>query len=223
MSAIKIKAIAKHHNLFLMTIGISLLMLVLAVSAHLWQEYRLVLMFCALTSLVIFFVGVVKRLEPHYSVVLSKESICYQHKYGNWTIEWKNIQRIGEVLIDIGIEKRQLPYVGIKLKSEMAISDSISLRLASRLPHEQRPLTTIAITQSLTTLEKAQISFEPYKLASNESIKGPKAFFMHHTNMLQHAYGYHLFLPASALDRGIADFITLLRECKSHADTYPEN
>ncbi len=221
MSVIKIKPMSGNHGQFLMFIGLVSLLVTIALSHQWWAEIKLVLMFLGVVSVVCFFIGLVKKLEPEYSLLLTKEGIEYQHKYGKWQVQWLDIQRIGNVSITVGLDKRTLPYVGIKLKNELPLVNSLSRRLASRLPHEQRPLTTAAVIQNQLTIEQAQINFTPFVTSDKQELKGPIAFCMHHVHALSVAYGYHIFIPASALDRPVDDFINLLKDCKRHTEQHP--
>ncbi|MFD2166888.1 DUF2982 domain-containing protein [Thalassotalea euphylliae] len=220
MQAIKIKPVANHNGQFLILTGVALLVTTIALSHHFWETIRLPLIFLLLASCVIIFIGAMKKMEPRFSYLMTPEFLEYTHKYGTWRIDWQNIQRVGDIRLAIGIDQKTLPYIGIKLKDHDAMVTAMSKRLASRLPHEQRPLTTAAVQQSLLSFEQAQINFEPYITSGNTTIKGPNAFYMHHASALAMAYGYHLFLPYSSLDRSAEEFISLLRECQTHSASY---
>ncbi|WP_448213922.1 DUF2982 domain-containing protein [Colwellia sp. MEBiC06753] len=222
MPEIKIKAIARNHSQFLMVLGTISLILTIALSHHFWQEFRLALIFMLLVSIVIIFIGYIKRLEPDFSYTLTPEAIHYRHKYGNWTIAWRDIRRIGPVKVNTGFYQQQLPYIGIKLNEFSSLFSAVSPRLASRLPHEQRPLLTMAVSQQLIPLAQAQINFMPFKPVNQRPIKGPVAMFLHHTKALETAYGYHLFLPVSSMDRSIDEFLALLNGCKHYQFNYPQ-
>ena len=99
---------------------------------------------------------------------------------------------------------------------------AINPGLANRLIHEQRPLITFAVMNQLLLLEQVQLNFEPYELPSGENVKGPIAAFLHHTEVLQAAYGYHLYIPDTAIDRELSEFIRLLKQCKSASLDYDD-
>ena len=180
MSEIKIKPIANYHGLFLIALGSVGLIFLLLVASYLdasqISQYKLVLLLVSLITLVTIFVGVVKKIEPNFAYHLTPEYIRYQHKYGRWQINWSDIQTIAQVRITSGISFKNMPYIGIKLKPEVALETSISPRLASRLIHEQRPLTLNAITHELITFEQAQINF---KATSSPTVKKLKALLLH--------------------------------------------
>lgn len=220
MDEIKIKPIANYHGQFLMVSGFFLLVVTLVIGINYWQQYSLVIVSLILISLVTFFIGLVKKLEPIYSLVLTPKGILYRHKYGSWQLEWLQIQRIGDIKVLSGFEHHQLPYVAIKIKTIEPLISSISPRLASRLIHEQRPLTVMAIRQKLLAFDQGLINFTPFKF-NNTEIKGPIAAFLHHSESLHKAYGYHLYLPTSAFDRDLADSLTLIKQCYQHSINYP--
>ncbi|REL26864.1 DUF2982 domain-containing protein [Thalassotalea euphylliae] len=219
MPEIKIRPVANNHGQFLTFLGVIGVLISIAVSHHFWAEFRMVIALLLLASLVTFFIGFAKRLEPEHSFSITPQGITFQHKYGSWKLPWSDILRFEQLNVQVGLDRRPLPYIGVRLGSCDNLINSITPRLASRLPHEQRPLLTMAITQSLLTIEQAQINFSPYK-HNDKLIKGPIALYMHHTQALSTAYGYHIYLPLSALDRSADDFIQLLKQCQAHRHDY---
>jgi hypothetical protein len=217
---INIKAQSNHHALFLMLIAVCFTGLVLLFSQDYWHQYRLVLTFIYLCSLVTFITGLAKYLQPAFSLVLTPKEIKYQHRYGHWQQEWQQIQRISVIHETLGLDQIQLPYLGIRLVKLSSLNNQISPRLANRLIHEQKPLLAFAIKQKRLTLEQCQLCFDPFELPSGEILKGPLAAFFHHCTVLQGAFGYHLFLPETALDRELTDFHRLLIQCMNAAKRY---
>ena len=141
--------------------------------------------------------------------------IEYCHLNGKWQLQWQDIIRFGQVKADVRGEYTQLPYLGIKLKNLEHIAKSISPRLANKLIHEQQELLVLAIVNKEVGSEEDVINFEPYRL--NDVIyKGPIAAWLHRSEQLAKAYGYHLFLPESSLDRDLKDFLQLLKECHNY-------
>lgn len=167
-----------------------------------------------MVSLIIGFIGIIKILEPNTSFILSKQSILYQHKYGKWLLPWSAIANVCRISEIVGIEKLPLPYVGIRLNEIDSLIATISPRLASRLIHEQRPLIHFALQHQLLTLEQATINFTSFK-HKNTEITGPTAAFLHQSMHLKNAFGYHIYLPESALDRTCTEFSILLNQCKN--------
>lgn len=217
---INIKAQSNHHALFLMFVAILIISITLSFSQSYWHQYRLVLMFIYLSALVIFITGLAKYLQPRFSLCLTPKEITYLHRYGQWHISWQQIQRISLINETFGIERIQLPYIGISLCELSYLSSQISPRLANRLIHEQKPLLAFACKQQLLSPEQCQLCFEPFELPSGKLLKGPLAAFLHHSSLLHKAFGYHLFLPETAIDRELIDFNSLLIQCMNSAEHY---
>jgi hypothetical protein len=203
-----------------MLTALLLAFITLTLSQGYWHKYRLVFTFIYLSELVIFVTGLAKYLQPKFSLYLSPIGIKYHHRYGHWRIKWQQIQRIALIHETLGFEQIQLPYIGIRLIELPALATQISPRLANRLIHEQKPLLALAIKQKRLTLEECQLSFEPFKLPSGELLKGPLAAFFHHCAVLHHAFGCHLFIPETAVDRELTSFHSLLLQCMNCANQY---
>lgn len=220
--SIIIKPIAKHNGMFLCVLGGLLLCATVLVAQFYWQIFRLAHIFVILVSLVIILVGVVKLLEPDISLYLTPDKIIFNHRYGHWQLTWQDIQNIQPVSEVIGLDREALPYIGIRLVHIDKIAKNISIRLANRLIHQQKGLIVYSVLHQLMTFEQAQINFDPFVLSNGESIKGPIAAFLHQSEQLSAAFGYHLFLPADSFDRGINEFNHLLKQCKMASATYQE-
>ena len=213
----KIKAIARHHGLFITLLGLIALVIVLGFCFNYWHQARFVLMFMVLTCLVTIFIGLLKLAEPQHSLILAPETLTFYHRHGRWKLKWQHIRNIHSVTNTVGIERQELSYVGIKLYSVDALASNISLRLANRMIHEQKPLIHYCIKQQLITMEQGVLNFEPYRLTTGEVIKGPLAGFLHHCEILHQALGAHLFISASSLNSSIDDFVVLSNHYLQHA------
>ncbi|WP_343819034.1 DUF2982 domain-containing protein [Colwellia asteriadis] len=220
---IKIKAQANHHALFLIVLGLTLFMVLLIIAQWYWRQFQLVMVFAYLTSLVITIAGVVKRLEPQFSFSLTPDHITYHHRYGQWRLHWQQIHRISIVSETVALEHIQLPYIGIKLVNIEQLLAQISPRMANRLIHEQKPLISFAIRYQLMALKQGILHFEPYKLSDGTTISGPLAAFLYHCQALDAAFGYHLFIPATSVDRDLPQFSALLLDCKRASAHYQSN
>ena len=184
-------------------------------SLFLWQIFKIQLIFLISATLVLILIGVLKYLEPGTSLFITPKTIRYCHRHGQWALPWQDIIRFGELKADVQGEHIQLPYVGIKLNNLDHIAKSISPRLANKLIHEQQELLILAIANKEVEFEGSLINFEPYTL--NEVIyKGPIAAWLHRSEQLAKAYGYHLFLPESSLDRNLNSFLKLLKKCHDY-------
>ncbi|MGJ8692436.1 MAG: DUF2982 domain-containing protein [Thalassotalea sp.] len=210
---IKIKAQTKRNAYSILLIGIISLFISLIIAEHFWLQAKLVLMFLITVNLITCFIGIIKILEPDVSFYISKKTLKYQHKYGAWQIPWSDIAAITQVSETVGIDKQILPYIGIRLSNLNNLIDNISPRLASRLIHEHRPLIHFAVQHQLLEIEDVAINFSSYKHQQRE-ITGPTAAFLHQVCLLKKAFGYHLYLPESALDRSCDEFSILLNNCK---------
>jgi len=220
LPAINIKAQSSHHALFLMILAGTFALFTLVFSQDYWPRFNLVLIFIYLSTLVTFITGLAKYLQPQYSLCLDPKGIKYQHSYGHWQINWQQIERISLINETIGLTQIQLPYIGIRLTHLTDLAKQISPRLANRLIHEQKPLLALAIKLNLLSMEQSQLNFSPYLLASGEILKGPLAAFLHHSSALHLAFGYHVFLPETAIDRDLDKFCQLLQQCKKSSVTY---
>mgnify|MGYP006097310729 FL=1 len=220
LPVINIKAQSNHHALFLMLTAFIIAFITFVFSQGYWRQFQLVITFIYLCALVIFITGLAKYLEPQYSLCLSPKGINYQHRYGQWRIDWPQIQRISLINETFGLTNIQIPYIGIRLKHLSTLADHISPRLANRLIHEQKPLLAFAIKMNLLTIEQSILNFEPFVLSSGEILKGPLAAFLHHCTVLHKALGYHLFLPETAIDRDLNEFCTLLTQCMKSSTEY---
>ncbi|MEW6982842.1 DUF2982 domain-containing protein [Colwelliaceae bacterium 6471] len=214
LPCIAISPSANRHGLFLTLLGIFLFICFLLISSWYFQQARLVLIFCFLMCLVITVIGLLKQYEPRVSFLITPEHIVHQHKYGQWSIVWPQIKRIGVINETVGLSSRTLPYVGISLNDIKSIADNISPRLASRLIHEQRVLLVYCVGQRLLSVEQSVINFSPFKHSDGTITKGPIAAFLHQSHLLNQVLGYHLYVNASSLDRPLEEFSALLQQCK---------
>lgn len=206
---IQIKAIARHHGLFITLTGFIALLIVAWLCSLYWQQARFPLMFLVLACIVSIFIGLLKLAEPPYSLLLTPETLTFHHRYGRWQFHWQQLRHIHGVSNTVGITREELNYVGITLSSIDTIASSISLRLANRLIHEQKPLLHYCIKHQLLRFEQGMLNVEPYVLSNGEVIKGPMAAFLHHSAALHQALGAHIFIPANNLNSSIDDFVGL--------------
>tara|TARA_R110000787_G_scaffold257118_4_gene362333 strand:+ start:1554 stop:2234 length:681 start_codon:yes stop_codon:yes gene_type:complete len=208
-NTIEIKAIARHHALFITLTGFIALLIVTWLCSFYWQQARFPLMFLVLACLITIFIGLLKLSEPKHSLVLKPATLSFYHRNGRWRFNWQQIHNIHSVTNTVGITREELNYVGIKLSSIEVLATSISLRLANRMIHEQKPLIQYCIKQQLLTLEQGILNFEPYVLRGGNVIKGPLAAFLHHSEVLHQALGAHVFIAASNLNSSIDEFVFL--------------
>ena len=165
---------------------------------------------------VITILGYAKVSLPAVSLSLTPEGVHYYHKRGQVFIEWDNIQRVDIPRVTQGLETIDLQFVALKLKQINPILDNISLRLATGLMTEQRPLLMTAAAQDemLETLEHyLSAEFTPL-VVNGDRYRGVLAMFGHRCEMLNKHLGYHLYIPIECLDRSPEEFVALLRQTK---------
>ena len=214
---IKIKPLANHHAIFLIVLGFSGFFLVSVLTSWFWHEWRLALIFLYFLAGVVLLTGIGKWIQPNHSFLLTKQALHYVHSHGELIIPWHSIQRVDQLVATSVIERSELPYIGIKLIQDTHAIYEIPQRLANKLIHEQKPLIIFALSRDMISLDQSLINFEGFKTKS-ETIKGPKAAFLHQSEVLAKAFGYQVYLPKSAFDRSTADFVKLLNQCKKHCD-----
>jgi hypothetical protein len=220
---IKIKAVARHHGMFITLMGCIALLVVTLLCNHFWLQARFPLIFMLLACFVTIFIGLLKLAEPKHSLLVAPETLTFNHRHGSWQFNWQQISNIHCVTNTVGIVKEELNYVGIKLISIDLIAENISLRLANRMIHEQKPLLQYCIKQQLISFEQGILNFEPYVLRNGVVLKGPLAAFMHHSEILHQALGAHLFISASNLNGSINDFVVLANNYLANSKTRGSN
>lgn len=217
---IKIKASANKHAMFFKVTGISLLIITLIIITNYNLTMTLPVVLVLLASIVMTTLGVLKELEPEYSFILTPSGITYCHKYGQWHVQWDNIQRIDQIKQTYGIEQRTLPYIGLRLVDFENIFDTISPRLASRLVHEQRDLYIASMLENTHDRNFDLLNLSPYKRLTGKNLLGPIACWGHRTKELHQFLGFDLYLPINSFDMDSTEFMALLKECKQASTNY---
>lgn len=218
---VKIKGISKRNGLTF-TLGSLLLLGLVILFSGMGTLAKIPTYFLVVVSLAGVFIGIVKLKEPEYSLVLDKKGIRYLHARGSWFVPWQDIQRIDIPTVDQGLDKKHLPYVALRLKSQVRLLDTISLRLASYLVTEQREIAIAALKQDFDNWQCADGScpsevlyrFEDYE-TEDKVYKGLRAMLGHRLEILRDKLGYDVYIPASALDREPNDFVGLLRRLQA--------
>jgi hypothetical protein len=218
-----IKAIARHHGMFITLMGFIALFMVTLLCSYYWLQARLPLMFLLLACFITIFIGLLKLAEPKHSLIVAPKTLIFHHRHGFWQFNWQQISNIHCVTNTVGIAREELNYVGIKLISIDSIAVNTSLRLANRMIHEQKPLLQYCIKQQLITFDQGILNFEPYVLSNGAVIKGPLAAFMHHSEVLHQALGAHLFIATSNLNGSISDFVVLANNYLASAKAETSN
>lgn len=219
---INIEPKCKRHRYFLFCLGAGLLIVSSLLNVILWEQYKIQLIFFMSVCLMVLFVAFVKFLEPPISYSITPQSLHYQHRYGEWTLPWQDVVRIGDININVQGGRQQLPYIGIKLNSLVNIAENISPRLANRLLHEQQELLLLAVKNGQLNLPHGAINFDLFEL-QNVIYKGPIAAWLYRCEDLVSAYGYHLYLPENSFDRELNDFLELLKQCHDYTKMHDGN
>jgi len=219
---IQVKPNSKRNRLFLLCLGCLLLCVCLLLNLLFWDDYRIQLIFIMSASFMVLFVGLLKCLEPPISYLITPETISYYHRSGHWYLPWEDILRIGDIRADVLGQHVQLPYLGIRVNSLTNIAQTISPRLANKLLHEQQELLMLAVKNHEIDLQDGMINFEPFEL-NGVTYKGPVAAWLYRAEELNKAYGYHLYLPESSFDRGLIEFLGLLKECHHYINSHQSN
>lgn len=214
--SIKIRPTSNNHGLFLILTGAFFFLATLMISQWYWHQWRLVFIALFMIFSVTIFTGILKKCQPEISVKLTKNNFNFIHQYGFWKLPWKEMAYISPVHSISGVDNKELPYVGIRIRNEALLERIIEHRLANRLIHEQRPLLIWALNNELLTLEESIINFDAFS-GVNGKIKGPKAAFLYQAQALKKAFGFHLFIHKTALDRELSEFCQLVRECQRYA------
>ncbi|OUS24687.1 hypothetical protein A9Q98_13255 [Thalassotalea sp. 42_200_T64] len=213
--SIQITPKSKRNGLFLIVLGVILLLSSFALNNLFWDQFKLQLMLLMFSCFIILLLGFGKYSEPNISYNIGKDTITFHHRFGSWQINWQDIISLGEVKANNGLTVFGLPYIGIKLNKLDNIASHISPRLANKLLHEQQELIRLAVEYEEISSAQAIINFSPYPLA-DKIIKGPVAAWLHRTEVLAIAYGYHLFLAEDSFDQELMNFLSLLKNCQHY-------
>lgn len=211
-----IKPQSKRNGLFLLVLGLVFMLICFMLNMAYWHLFKLQLTVLMLASFIVVLIGYFKNNEPQISYKLTPETLKYYHRRGQWQLNWSNVLRIGEVNADILGARVRLPYIGIRLTSLESLAQSIPPRLANKLIHEQQELVKLAVKNSQLTLVQGAIHFDGYKF-KGQLIKGPVGAWLHQSDNLAIAYGYHLYLPEDSFDRDLDQFLSLLKSCHKYS------
>lgn len=215
---IEIRSQAKRNVIVSVLFGLGGLCLASIFLLVLPKSFYLIGIFLVSASLVALLIAWVKYREPPFSFLLSKTFMLYQHRYGQWQLDWHNIQRMDVPRISSDLSHKSLDMIAIKIKDYSAFLDNISPRLMTNILMEQRPL---LFQQVGTSKECASGSCYSDDLLENDYFKdingqeyrGIQAMFANRMAKLRARLGYDIFVAGSELDRPEKDFIALLRQC----------
>ena len=221
---IEIRSHAKRNVIVTSLVGLLLFFVALIALMLLPETFYLVGIFLLSASVIAFLIAWVKYREPQFSFLLSKSSICYQHKNGRWVLPWDNIQRIDVPHVTSGIERKNLHMVAIKIKDYSLLLENMSPRLMSNILMEQRPLLFHNMpSENCSTgscYSDELLEDDVYKDEQGKIYKGITAMFANRMTKLRQRLGYDLYIPVSELDRSEHEFANLLQQCQQQV-LYP--
>ena len=137
---IEIRSQAKCNVVVSVLIGLLGLFLASIAFSVLPKSLYLIGIFLTCASLVALLVAWFKYREPQFSFLVTRTSIVYKHRHGQWHLDWHNIQRVDVPRVTHGVGHKSLEMVAIKIKDYSVFLDQISPRLMTNILMEQRPL-----------------------------------------------------------------------------------
>lgn len=210
-----IKSAARRNKLFSVLLGL-LFCGISFIVASWWPSYQLHVVLGYLVGILLIFIGVLKYFEPRNSLFLTDLQLTYFHRYGQWTIDWHDIVLVMQPSFEYGLERRDIPYLGIKLRDISGVINSVSPRLASRQIHEQRDILVLACQQKMITVEQATLNFAKFKY-DDRLIDGPKAAWLHQMVVLRQAYGCDLYIPINSFVQQPEQLVVLFKQYQQRA------
>lgn len=214
---IYIRSSSATNGLTTILIGFGFLLVGITCIAVLPELFFLVgvLMMCA--SVIAFVMGFFKVKEPKVSLSISKQTIVYHHRKGQWKIQWDNIQRFDVPRIHRGLEHVELEMIGIRLREPEQFLDDISPRLVTHLLMEQRPLVAQAEKSECVSgrcYGDDLVEDQKFKRKDGRLVNGVTAMLANRMRRLQSGLGYDVYISANELDRTPQQFIAFLHECR---------
>lgn len=221
---IEIKRQAKRNVIVSALIGLVGLFLASIAFTMLPKSLYLIGIFLTSASLVALLIAWVKYREPQFSFLLSKTSILYKHRHGQWQLDWSNIQRVDVPKVTQGLEHKALDMVAIKIKDYPAFLKGISPRLMTNVLMEQRPLLLYEMDTSKDCTSgncnsDDMLENDYFKDSSGVEYRGIQAMFANRMTKLRTRLGYDLFVAGSELDRPEQKFVDLMRQCQQRVLT----
>jgi hypothetical protein len=231
---IEIRSQAKRNVIVSVLIGLVGLCLASITFAVLPKSLHLIGIFLTSASLVALLIAWVKYREPQFSFLLSRTSILYKHRHGQWQLDWCNIQRVDVPKVTHGLELVSLDMVAIKIKDYSVFLKVVSPRLMTNILMEQRfllfhemPASKDCATGSCHSTgcpSDDMLEHDYFKDPKGIEYKGIQAMFANRMTKLRARLGYDIFVAGSELDRPEQQFVDLIRQCQqrvltsSHSD-----
>jgi hypothetical protein len=221
---IEIRSHGKRNVIVSVLIGVVGLCLASIAFSVLPKSLYLIGIFLTCASLVALLIAWVKYREPQFSFLLSRESILYKHRHGQWQLDWSNIQRVDVPRVSHGAEYKSLEMVAIKIKDYSVFLGKVSPRLMTNLLMEQRPLLFHDMPASKDCATGGchsddMLEHDYFKDSKGIEYKGIQAMFANRMTKLRARLGYDIFVSGSELDRPEQEFVDLLRQCQQRVLT----
>ncbi|GGW78707.1 DUF2982 domain-containing protein [Alteromonas halophila] len=214
---ILIRATSKRNGITSVIIGLAGVLLSMLWFALTPDWLFLAGVFLTSASIVALLIGYFKLREPEHSIEISPDVIHYQHRLGNWMIDWENVQRVDCPRVRHGIEHVDLETIGIRIKEYGPFLKSVSPRLATHLLMEQRPLLFQNKDENCPSgscYEQSMFDDKHFTLPDGEVFTGIKAMLANRMMQLRERLGFDVYVSASELDRTPGEFVSLLRDCQ---------
>lgn len=216
---IQIRSQAKRNVIVSVLFGLAGLCLGSIFLVTLPKSFYLMGIFLVSASLVAFLIAWVKYREPQFSFLLSKSSILYKHRHGQWLLDWHNIQRMDVPSVSSGLSLKKLDMIAIKIKDYPVFLDTVSPRLMTNILMEQRPLLLQEMAANQRCTDGAcygddLLENDYFKDINGREYRGIQGMFANRMAKLRARLGYDIFVAGSELDRSEQAFIALLRQCQ---------
>ncbi|TRW50342.1 DUF2982 domain-containing protein [Aliidiomarina halalkaliphila] len=206
---------AKRNGLVLTILGGTLFIVTLSLNA-IFSEFPMAFLLAGTGfALVTLALGVGKLIEPPASLVMNPRHIVYQHRKGQWQLNWDNILRFDVPRIQRGLDMVEIPVIGFRVHNYDEVLAHIDKRMAVHILLEQRQLMVVALRSQFPDLEDYTQYFDVpsrYKTESGMIYDGVLASFGQRMQHMRELLGYDLFISENALDRSSHEFIALLHE-----------
>lgn len=187
-----------------------------------WAIYILLLP----TFILFFIIGCGKLMEPSPSLSITPSQLTWHSNRGDVPLSWHNIHHFGMPSGSRASGNAPLDLIGIQLHQLDALLDAIPLRACNLIIHQHRNLMmAIALDESIKEAQAVDESIlnDKYTSANGSHYTGLKASLAHRLLHTKKLTGYHMFIPATCLDREIEAFLPLLKDYHQQALTLPQN
>ncbi|MGY6036750.1 DUF2982 domain-containing protein [Aeromonas sp. AE23HZ002T15] len=228
MKTLHVNPMVRRNGLTLILLGVVITIAMIFILFLFREQLLIPAISVLLAGLMTIFVGAIKLNEPHFSLSLCQDCLQYHHKYGGWILKWRNIQRIDQPRIHLGLDLVPLPYIGLKIKDYDDFLTLITPRLAVRLLTEQRAVLLQAMNSEQPgcldgscgsgLLGGELLEESRFRSPSGQRYEGVIAMLGNRMTRLRDLLGYDLLVPDNSLDRAPADFVRLLNEYRRESN-----